>query len=831
MLRRCVLVFVATSFFWGCNWGSSTPTDSGTPVPLPLDLGERAAAGTVTLPTAGGEVTVADGALAGLSLRVPPGAWGADVPVQLAATPVNEVRIDGVRAGSVLISLDVGAAGFAAAPVHVFIPGEGTEDEVAMVFGYSRDTGELEAMPSYPSPGGTTFVTQHFSEYLTLLTQKVKLNVDLATPFQYGVDDFPMVNEGSYLEPGGFCSGQVVSAITYFIERRLDGGRPLVEYADERPPDAGPSTRATQAFYSDDRRAWQLTSTVQHESVFRYSNWDKWKDLQQHANPSLTDQLTSAALYVTKRPQLLDVRRFTDGGDVGHALLVFGKARGDAGMRYLVSDPNWPWRADAGAVREVVYLGADAGYVPYSGRQNSTDTTRQYTQFAFIGTWAFVDREAVRLLWDRFDENALGDGFPEVRLVAKQAAIPGNPEVALSDGLVRTDPRLDVGLNPEPFHWRITIVDPTFHELASGNKTITDSVAVTLRPGDNVLGVRVDGRQGTVVQNFSWADFRWVTVRYQAPEPGQPVVLGSLALTDRALGVEVHGTTAYVLLEADGLAIVDVSSPASPMLLSQTDVGAHSTNRGAVVTDDGYAFLGIGSFKIADVRNPLAPAVLSGTGFNANCGRMVVRGTQAFVGCGSLSYVRQGLLGIVDVSDAGSGAINRGLGTIQWSRTVRDVALSADGKTAFLLGSGGSVAAFDVTNPAAPGTTPLSSLSDDGTTPFGLDLEGTTLFAAAGKLHLANVANPAAITWLGEDPYRDVRDVDAVGTVAVAVGVYSSGTTGALWLYDVSNPSAPTVTKTLQFTNPATAVKVVGNRAFVTTTTSTGGGELLVVGF
>lgn len=828
MLRRFIVLASAILVSTACHEGNPWTGDGGTPPQPPLVLGEFQPLADLVLPAAGGDVTITDGPLAGLTVTVPPGAWPQDVKLSVGLTPITAVHLDGVTAGSGLVRFDVDGPDFAAEPVHVFIPGEPTDDTVSMAFGYDRDRFELEAMPSYPAPGGVGFVTQHFSEFAHLRVARVRLDETLHTPFVYGVDTFPLVNEGSYLAPGGFCSGDVVSTITYFADRRLDGGRPLVEYGDDRPPDGGASTIGTQTFYADDRRAWQLASTVQHESVFTLENRAAWHTVEQRADPSLSAQLMSAALFVTKRPQMFSIRRYyEDGGSGGHALLCFGRENADGGVRFLIADPNYPWRPDAGAPREIRYA-PDAGFTPYSGRLNAEDAEHAYTEVTFVGTWAFVSRAAVRQRWDDFDADRLGDGFPGAPLVAKAAPATGSPQEALRDGIVRADPQLRVGLDPEPYQWRLRIYDAAFNQLASGTSAAGDGVAVTLKPGDNLLGVRVDGRDPPKVPSYRWVDFRWVRVRYDAPEPNQPVVLGRVTLPDRALGLTVKGTTAYVALDTAGLAVVDVSA-ATPAIVSVTDVGAHSTGRGLVVTDDGYAFAGVGSFKILDVVDPLHVSSVSATGFNANCGRLEVRGSTAFVACGAKTYVSEGLLGIADVADAGSGATNRAIGAITWSRTVKDVSLSADGQVAYLLGSSGSVAAFDVSDPRAPGTTALATLTGEAVTPYALDREGSTLFVAADGLRLADVSTPSAPVWLGGDPYHDVRDVDVVGATAVAVGV--EGSAGRVWLYDVSNPAMPAVSKTLTLDVPATAVQVVGNRAYVTTASSTGAGELVVVGF
>jgi hypothetical protein len=188
--------------------------------------------------------------------------------------------------------------------------------------------------------------------------------------------------------------------------------------------------------------------------------------------------------------------------------------------------------------------------------------------------------------------------------------------------------------------------------------------------------------------------------------------------------------------------------------------------------------------------------------------------------------VSEGLLGIASLADPSDGMVSLGVGSITWSYSIKDVALSADGTRAFVLGPAGSVATFDVTNPRAPGTTPLSTLSNDATTSFAVDLEGTRLYVAAGELSVIDVSNPSALVRLASDPYRDARDVDAVGTRVVAVGVV--GNEGRLWVYDASNPTALTVKHTLSLAMPATGVKVVGDKAYVTTALN-GAGALLVV--
>lgn len=827
MLRR--LAFVLALGLQACNCGPNKPTpDSGTLAPL--DLGETVAVLQATMPPSGAVITAPDGLVAGLEVRVPAGAWATTASLTVRATPVDAVHLDGVRAGSALVTFETDATALAEEPLEVFLPGTGNADEFAMVFGYDRATGEFEGMPSYPSEGGTTFFTRHFSEYLTLLTLKVKLDEPVPTAFVYGTDDFPMVNHGSFVAPGGFCSGQVVSALHYWQERRRDGGAPLVEYADERPPGATASTRETRAFFWDDRRAWRLVSTVQSQSLFTPERRSWWRvNDRQYTNPSLTHQLLTAALYVSKSPQYVSIQRdLEDGGKAGHALIAFGKENAPDGMRFLISDPNYPWRESSTEPRRLTWLNADAGFVPYQGRLNAADSTRSYPRIAYLGTWAYLPREQVRELWAKAEADELDSVFPSSNLVAL-AGGAGNPERDIVDGLVRTDGTLRIALNPKSYPWSLTVYDHQFNALAWASDALSeDSADVALSEGDNVLGVLVRGKPPNEGRE-EWVDFRWVTVRHTPPQPGEPVLLGSVTFTSPARNVEVVGNTAYVMLDAQGLSIVDVSRSNAPAIQVVADVGPHSTGRGVVVTPDQFAFAGVGSFKLIDVRNPLSPTVLSSVGFNANCGKLVTRGTWAFVACGTKSYVSEGLLGIATIADPTNTTLSRGVSGITWSSTVKDVALSASGTTAFLLGSAGTVASFDVSAPASPGLTPIHVLAGSSGTSFALDLEGTRLYVGASALSIVDASNPAALVKLGGDRYRDVRDLDAVGSTLVAVGVV--GSTGRVWFYDVSDPASPTVTKTLELVAPATGVKVVGNRAYVTTATASGAGELLIIGF
>lgn len=779
----------------------------------PLTFGPRQPIATFQVPVEGGVFSVGEGMLAGATITVPAGAWPAPVSLRVWAAAITAVELADVRAGSDLVELDVGEAGYAALPIEIFLPVPESPTEFGMVFAWDPQLGVLEGMASLPKAGGITFLTRHFTSFAALLIAHVRLDESVSTDFVYGTDDWAMTNRGSFATPTGQCEGQVVSALYYHQAFRRDGGEPLVEKGDGRPSGRA-SSHVTQEFEHDDARARQLAVWVQKSPAVSLAAVSEWHARDQYRDPSLTTKLLSAALYVTQSPQLVTIwRDRPDGGEVGHALLAFAKRATDAGHSYSISDPNWPWRAlTCEEPRSLSYLFADGGgFAPYSGALNAGDPASNFTRFAYFGTWGFTDKAAVAAAWSRFEHGQPDDWLPEVGYFAAEVDT-NNARAELVDGLLRTNAQLDLEAEgPSDLKWRTTIYDRNLAFWAQ-SPVVAGPTRLTLQPGDNLVGVYTEG---DVDGRWRWLDFRWLTVRYQAPAP-QLRLVGTLALPSPARDVAVDGARAHVAIDSPGYAMVDVGNPAAPALLGTLDVSPHSTGRG-IATRDSWAFMGVGSFKILDVRSMAAARVTAQHGFNADCGKLLLRGEVAFVACGRKSYVSEGMLGIASTADPGDGgAGGRGLSAITWSTSVKDVAVSADGAVAWLLSGGGAVAGFSVANPRAPGATPLGSWSGlaNGGVGSGLDLEGNLLFVAAEGLAVLDVTTPTAPALVGQDRYRDIRGVDAAGSVLVAVGAGQTG--GRVWLYDVSDPAVPTVTASIDLPAVATAVQVVGRRAWVT---------------
>jgi hypothetical protein len=132
--------------------------------------------------------------------------------------------------------------------------------------------------------------------------------------------------------------------------------------------------------------------------------------------------------------------------------------------------------------------------------------------------------------------------------------------------------------------------------------------------GDTAWDVAVSGSIAYVITGGPTAALLVVDIS----DPTNPVQLGSISPGGGS--VEVFGSHVYKT-SGPNLDIIDVSNPASPSLVSSTDVRGPNTSSGAadvVLSADGTlayticsAHPSIGYFAVTDVSNPASPTVIS----------------------------------------------------------------------------------------------------------------------------------------------------------------------------------------------------------------------------
>jgi hypothetical protein len=178
--------------------------------------------------------------------------------------------------------------------------------------------------------------------------------------------------------------------------------------------------------------------------------------------------------------------------------------------------------------------------------------------------------------------------------------------------------------------------------------------------------------------------------------------------------VALTGDLALLAAGADGLVIVDVSTPAEPRILSSMALGEFF----ASVTADGdtaYVAANYGGLVVVDIADPAWPRRLAAAPTRYPASRVVVRGGFAFVVEGGHG------LEIFDVHDREApGAVS------MHSATLQDVAV---GPTHAFLATTFGLEVLDVRDPANP----VVDLAPDGPALRAVALAGDVLWAVRGQ--------------------------------------------------------------------------------------------------
>jgi hypothetical protein len=226
-----------------------------------LTLGERREIVTGNVSPEGGTlvVDVPGDPLDGLTVEIPAGAYPGGTTVEIHARPIkgHDLGPD-FNPASPLIEIDAGG-NLAEDFITVRVPAQIAPDAFGMAFAYEAEDGAIEGLTHLDADaGGVRFASRHLSRDILVSTVALdRLDRDIATGFEHGVDDWQFRNFGTFLSPSGHCAGQSLAAMYYFIE---DLGPPLYGQYDNFDHPFPPDTPALQW---DDEEAWRLASMVQ----------------------------------------------------------------------------------------------------------------------------------------------------------------------------------------------------------------------------------------------------------------------------------------------------------------------------------------------------------------------------------------------------------------------------------------------------------------------------------------------------------------------------------------------------------------------------------------
>jgi len=231
---------------------------------------------------------------------------------------------------------------------------------------------------------------------------------------------------------------------------------------------------------------------------------------------------------------------------------------------------------------------------------------------------------------------------------------------------------------------------------------------------------------------------------HDVDDASRPRLVGGLRLTSPARGLALSGSLLLVANGQSGLTLIDVSDPASPLLLSS--LGASNVQDVAVVGSLAYlaeAHEGppsIHGLRIVDVSNPGSPSEVSFTTMGNGALSVAVSGGLATIGLGADLGLPRGLV-LVDVSVPASPTVR---GFLDIGKPVHD--LVVDGSIAHLAVGfplDGDVVSVDLSDPAAPLRLGSLRLPDVAR---GIALVGNTAHVAAGTSGLVTIdlSDPSA---------------------------------------------------------------------------------------
>ena len=560
--RRGVAMAIATLVIASCSSsGPSATSVSNSPAPATTPSSQALGTLTVGVPvkiaegvaTPGKDASIlgstSDPDLQGFEISIPAGAYTAKTAFSVTAAPITDSLFGPlVKPVSSLITVENGG-GYAALPVTVRIPAAIPAEATAGAFFFDPAKGTLEGVPVVArDEHSLTVLTRHFSS-LFIAMAEADLPDTVDSGFVPALDAWQIPNPGAYPRPDGYCSGDAVSAMWYFLEQHQAAGAAHLYGLFDNNGGA-----RTPALWQDDAHAIRLATTVQKSTDWNsFASTFFWRD--QSLAGALAYDAFRYAIAVTGEPQLIFVER----PDRAHAMIVY---KVDA-THLWIADPNFP-----GDPRSVDYDPATETLSPYVG----TDTfpTLMYAAKSAIAPWPDLAAD-----WAQFKAGTIGnDIFPSVRYSVRTKPGDARSDEPLVSGY-QTDAaevtlvfRSDVnGTSVSPYLGADETGKLAIASLAGDAST---EVTVPLLEGENDLGLLIEAPPEPF-EPEEWAGFeRFAITRLAASPAPSPTPAPSF------------GEPVRITINADVLTGYDSTSTCpAEVTLAFTPSGGDPTGTGA----------------------------------------------------------------------------------------------------------------------------------------------------------------------------------------------------------------------------------------------------------
>lgn len=286
------------------------------------------------------------------------------------------------------------------------------------------------------------------------------------------------------------------------------------------------------------------------------------------------------------------------------------------------------------------------------------------------------------------------------------------------------------------------------------------------------IGGRTDAV--AVQENYAYVGEGLRLIILDISDPTIPTLVGKTPpLPDVIRDIAVDGDVAYVAAGSDGLRIVDVSNPATPIEVGFYDIPQIAQGV-ALAGNMAYVAAGSAGLWVIDVSDPTNPTEISDCDTLEYARNVTLHGDLAYV-------VGYDGLGIIDVSNSES---LMDVDFYDVPRNARDVAVA--GNYAYIAGGNydkGGLRIVDVSNPSAPVEV---GFYDTPGYASGVVVNGNMAYIADGAsgLRVVDISNPAAPVEVGfYDIPKYTNNLVVIGDLA-----YITDFNDGLRVIDVSDP-------------------------------------------
>ncbi len=244
--------------------------------------------------------------------------------------------------------------------------------------------------------------------------------------------------------------------------------------------------------------------------------------------------------------------------------------------------------------------------------------------------------------------------------------------------------------------------------------------------------------------------------------------------------IAVREKTAYVAAGKEGLKIIDVSDPKSPLLKGSAETGGEArdialSGRNAFVAD------GAGGLVVIDIGNPAAPKTVGKWESPGECMAIVIRDELACIAAGSAG------LQVVNVREPAKPAL---VGACDTDGAAEDIALS--GNHAYIADGPSGLKVMDISEASAPRL--VAALTTSGYC-RGVSADGKLVCVGNlydGGYQVIDIANPAAPAILATRKYtmyNESWNVALKGNQLCVIDYFSG-----IGFFDLSAPEKPAMT-------------------------------------